>query len=139
MHVVGELHLGHRLRHRLDEPLEARAALRDLARFSVELQRDALPLAHHVHGAVLGDRAVDRPLSRDDLAPPAGPPRHRDETQARVVQRPDRLVGLAREDTVGEHGVVEIEEQPDEAARVLGRQHRERSHRLSTRATMAFR
>ncbi len=136
--IVGEARLGNHAADVVDDPREARAPRPPLGFVAPLEAAQPLPVARDDDRSVLGHRSVDRPLAREDLAPPAGPSGDRDEPQPGVLQIPQRVVRLAREDAVGEERVVEIEEEPAEPARLFGRERGERLHRGSTRAISAF-
>jgi hypothetical protein len=139
VHVVREARLGHHLRdggHQLRQPDPSRAPLGVVAGLDAG---DPLPLTDDVHRAVLGDRAVDGPLPDDDLTPPAGPAGDGHQAEPGVAEIPQRAVGLAREDAVGEERVVEIEEEAPQRARLARVERRERPQRGLTRAISALR
>ena len=79
VHVVGQPRLRarrSRTRSTSCASRTRRAAARLVARVAA---RDAGPVPHHVHRAVLRHAARDGPLPREHLAPAARPPRHRHE------------------------------------------------------------
>jgi hypothetical protein len=89
--------------------------------------------------SVLGDRSIDRPLSRHHLGPARRAARAGDEPQTCLPQPEEGSVGLLVELALVEDGVVEVEEQPSKTASLFGSKLGQRSQRLSTWASTLLR